>query len=172
MLQCRYYIALLIFSLSFFNIRAQEADTISAPANIVYLEALGSGGYGSLNYEHIFLRKDMLSLHIRGGISTYRLRDFELKFNPDIIIPVSAGISYGKTHGVELGIGQAFSSVSEIDLERFAPGRKNRLSALGILAYRVIFRKPSIMLRFAYTPIWEFYKSWQHWGGVSFGYGF
>jgi len=173
MLRYRRYIVLIVLSLCLIEVQAQERDSIMPGyKHTVYLEVLGSGGYGSLNYEHAFFGKGMLGLHARAGISTYKLRDFELKFNPDIIIPVSASIIYGRVHSIEAGIGQTFSSVSQINIEQFIPERKNRLSATGILAYRVTFRKPSMVLRFAYTPIWEFYDTWQHWGGLSIGYSF
>jgi len=169
---CKYILPAILLSFLYpRQLGAQDKPALSA-RHTVYLEVLGSGGYGSLNYEHIIPLEDKLGIQIRGGISTYRLRDFELKFNPDIIIPVSAGIIYGKRHSFEIGIGQTFSSVSEIDIEKFAPRRKSRLSALGVIGYRITFPGPAIMLRLAYTPIWEFYDNLKHWAGLSFGYNF
>jgi len=162
---------MLFFFLPLFTVKAQDRDRLSTK-HAVYLEVLGGGGYGSLNYERFIPVKNGLRLNIRAGISTYRLRDFELKFNPDIILPFSAGIIYGKAHSMEIGLGQTYSSVSEIDIEEFAPQRKERLSAFGIIGYRVTFRKPAIMLRIAYTPVWEFYDVLRHWAGLSFGYSF
>ena len=168
----KYVLPAIFFFLYLCPAEAQEKAFGLADRHTIYLEVLGNGGYGSLNYEYIIPLGAKLGINIRGGISTYRLRDFELKFNPDLIIPVSAGIIYGKRHSAEIGFGQTFSSVSKINIEKFRPERKERLSASGIFAYRITFSRPAIVLRLAYTPIWEFYDTLKHWAGFSFGYSF
>ncbi|HEY1054513.1 MAG TPA: hypothetical protein VGE24_05240, partial [Emticicia sp.] len=45
--------------------------------NSVYIEALGMGGYGSVNYERLLYQKKKLHIGGRIGVGTYRLRDFE-----------------------------------------------------------------------------------------------
>jgi len=69
--------------------------------NLIYLEAFGAGGYGSLNYERIIFQTrnklpPNLKIGVRLGISTFHLKDFNNKFNPDVIIPVAINAIYGR----------------------------------------------------------------------------
>ncbi len=165
-------IVILFFTAHSIFAQANNSKTATAYRHTIYLEGLGAGGYGSFNYEYGYFQKGDLKLNARAGFSTYMLTDFLHRFNPDIIFPLSAGLVYGDVHNLEIGLGQMFSSISEINLETFKPHRVNRFSSFAIAGYRWQPKRWRVMVRLAYTPILQFNQRFQHWGGLSFGYKF
>lgn len=149
-----------------------QADQIPFSKNSIYLEGAGLGGYGSLNYERMLPLKTNLLMAVRIGLSTYNLRDYTNKFNPDLIIPLTLSGLYGNKHKLEFGIGQTISNVIRANPSNWDPERKTNLHANFAIGYRYQKKEGGLVLRCTYTPIVEFYKRYRHWGGLSVGYAF
>ena len=141
-------------------------------ANTVYLEAFGMGGYGSLNYERLVLRHKDLHVGVRLGAGTYRLRDFETNINPDLTVPFAVNAYYGKTHHIELGVGQTFTSIVKASQVDFKVTRDNTFSSNINLGYRYQKSSRGMMFRINYNPIISTNSVFKHWYGVSIGYSF
>jgi hypothetical protein len=144
----------------------------SFPSNSVYLEIGGIGGFGSVNYERKILEKQSYRLNTRAGISTYHLKDFSGKFNPDLIIPLGVNAVFGEKHGLELGLNQIIASVILTNLDNFMPYRSTTLNASAAIGYRYQKSETGILIRVLYSPIYERYSYFNHWAGISLGYGF
>lgn len=145
--------------------------------NLIYLEAFGTGGYGSLNYERIIFQQKQklppnLKVGVRMGISTFHLKDFNNTFNPDIIIPVSINAMYGKTHHIEIGFGQTISNVTQTNSSTFAIERKTMLNSNLTTGYRYQKSERGVIFRLNYSPIISSNKVYNSWFGLSIGYGF
>jgi hypothetical protein len=164
-MQLNFFFILLLFNL---NAKSQ-LDTLRSYNNRIYVEALGVGGYGSLNYERVLISKNKLKLALRFGTGTYHVMDYRVKFNPDIILPLSVTGLYGNHHLVEIGVGQTVASLVSANEFRKAE-RKNSLHATFNVGYR--YEKSKIMCRICYSPIIEYYNYFHHWGGISIGYRF
>lgn len=144
--------------------------------NLVYLEAFGAGGYGSLNYERIIFQQKQkltpnLKVGFRLGISTFHLKDFNNKFNPDVIIPLSVNAFYGKTHHIEIGFGQTISNVTQTNAS-FDIERKTTLNSNFTAGYRYQKSERGMLFRLNYSPIISTNKVYNSWFGLSIGYGF
>ena len=161
---------ILLFCFLPFILKSQET---SFPKHTIILDAGGIGGYGSLNYEHAFYLKKKHLLSYKVGFSFFRFKDFEREVNPDLLFPIS--IQYNrrfKNHRAFLGLGQTVSSIVKISSDFSSKVRKNRLSLSYIIGYRFQKDNNPFSIQISYTPIFEHYKKFQHWGGISFGYSF
>ncbi len=166
------YISLSIFLILTFHFTS-KSQTNDFPKHTIVLDAGGIGGYGSLNYERAFLLKKKHLLSYKVGFSFYRFKDFERKLNPDLLFPIS--IQYNrkfKNHRAFLGLGQTVSSIVKISSDFSSKVRKNRLSLSYIIGYRFQKDNKPFSIQINYTPILEHYKTFHHWGGISFGYSF
>ncbi len=163
----------IIILLQFINFEA-NSQTVTKPDihNVLYIEGAGIGGFGSLNYERIIPVKAHLGIGVRIGFSTYNIKDYTNKFNPDVIIPVAINGFYGSNHKIEFGFGQTISNIVRADYSSWKPKRETNLHANFTIGYRYQKNNGGIIFRCCYTPIIEFYKYYRHWGGVSFGYAF
>jgi len=148
-----------------------QNDSINSK-HIVYAEGAGIGGYGSLNYENVFFSKGLFKLSARIGVGTYRVLDFQNRFNPDVIIPVALYGLFGKTHFAEFGFGQAISSTVHVNIENLQPDRRVNIHANFSVGYRYQRKTGGLFLRLSYSPLIEYYKTFRHWGGLSVGYVF
>jgi hypothetical protein len=148
-----------------------QRDTLAPKQNTLYIEALGTGGLGSLNYERSFWHKGRLSTSARIGISTIHVHDFTRQFNPDLLFPIGAVACFGDRFQAEVSGGVAFTSIVYPDPEDFAPARRGEVQGWLALGGRYQDPGKGWMLRATYTPIIEF-GTWRHWGGVSFGHTF
>lgn len=149
-----------------------QKDPTNIARNLLCLEVGGVGGYGSVNYERVVFSKKNLMFGMRLGISTYHIKDYTNKFNPDILIPLSINGYYGKNHKIELGIGQTFASIVHADIIDFKPTRITNFNTDFSIGYRYQKSTGGIVFRCAYTPIIDFNSYFRHWAGVSFGYSF
>jgi hypothetical protein len=168
---------LLLIFLMFQGKSFSQITVNRAVKNLIYLEAFGAGGYGSLNYERIIFRQKQttiptLKIGLRLGVSTLHIRDFENKFNPDIIIPASINAFYGKTHHLEIGFGQTISNVVEANTNTFAAERKTSLNSNFTAGYRYQKSERGLLFRLNYSPIISSNKVYNSWFGLSIGYGF
>ncbi len=151
---------------------AAWSSELPAAVNSVYVQILGKAGYGSINYERQLLLRGNTRFGLHGGLGTYNVYDFTGSFNPDLIIPVSVNALYGSPHSIEIGAGQTISSIVQANPAGWQPERVNRLSAVFVFGYR--FQRPEggFIFRIGYNPVFEFYRRFVHWGGLSFGYAF
>ncbi|MDX2360985.1 MAG: hypothetical protein QNK23_09275 [Crocinitomicaceae bacterium] len=155
------------------------AQNDSIAYNAFYVEALGIGGLGSINYERFVFMKSKFTLGVRLGLSTHRMTDFRNKFNPDILVPISVNAMYGGKHRIEIGVGTTYSSIVYATAE-FVPERETAMHGNVYLGYRFQFytKKPFLknakgfLFRIGYSPIFEYFSSIRHWGGLSFGITF
>lgn len=149
-----------------------QTDSISISKNIVYLEAGGHGGYGSINYERLVYTKKLFTLSARIGLGTYHIKAYTGKLSPDLIIPLALEGCYGKTNKIELGIGQTTASTLIFDKTDFSSKRTLNFSTILLVAYRYQKKQKGFFFRCAYTPIIEFNTYFRHWAGLAFGYSF
>ena len=161
---------LLVVSFSLSSI-AHLNDSIQKK-NSVFIELLGIGGYGSLNFQREFIQVKKIKIGVRIGFSTYNLSDFTTQFNPDIIIPIAINAQYGNKNNLELGLGQVISNIVETNSISFSPERTTTLHGNFTIGYRYQKPKGGFIFRLNYSPIVESYQDYQHWGGISFGYAF
>jgi hypothetical protein len=159
-------ICLMIFSFSLVT------GNLNNARNIIYTEAFGTAGYGSVNFERLIGTKGNMRIGFRGGLGTYNIYDFTGKFNPDLIFPLSLNMYLFEPHCVELGVGNTLSSIVQLRDAGWQPERQKRLSANFILGYRYYRNEGGLIIRIGYTPIIEFYRRLVHWGGISVGYAF
>jgi len=163
------FLSLFLF---FTSISTQAQEKGELPKNAFVVEAFGIGGFGSLNYERNILKKNNCSIVGRIGLSTYRIKDFNLKLNPDVIVPIALKVLYGKTHQIEVGVGQTLSSVVQADLIQKEPNRRYHFHTQFQLGYRFQSSGSRISYGVQYTPIIERQKFFNHWGGLLIGFYF
>lgn len=149
-----------------------QKDSIEMSKNFLYLEIGGAGGYGSVNYERVVLDKNKFVLTTRFGLSSYHIKDFKNKFNPDVLIPLAIYGSYGKNHKIELGVGQILTNIVQFDFIENNLSRKTNFHTFLSVGYRYQKSTGGMFFRFTYNQIFEFNEYLNHWAGISFGYTF
>ena len=138
----------------------------------VVLDVGGIGGYGALSYEVVFWEKIPFEVSGKVGFSFYRWRDYERKWNPDLLFPVSVQTRWKwKQHQAVMGIGQTISSIVQADVD-FEKERKFGWNGSVILGYGFQQLNSPWRFQLLYTPLWEHYNRWRHWGGLSVGFIF
>ena len=140
--------------------------------NNIYLEIGGAGGIASINYERLYPYKSNISFGTRIGISTLNIKDFNNTFNPDIIVPITFNAYYGRKHKLVFGVGQTISSILKPDNINWTPKRDLDLHAHFNIGYRLQTQAKGFIYGLSYTPIFEKYKIFKHWAGISVGYNF
>ncbi|MGB0390623.1 MAG: hypothetical protein ACPGD5_03580 [Salibacteraceae bacterium] len=149
-----------------------QADSNRHARNVIFIEAGGFGGFGSINYERVFIDINKFSFSSRLGIGTYHFVDYTNSFNPDIIIPVTINALYGRNHKIEAGIGQTFSSIVKMNFSDAKTKRSTNFHTVLSLGYRYQKETGGLFFRATYTPLLEFNKYYTHWAGISIGYSF
>ena len=161
------FILIILLSFCFWDGNSQSKDSFKSAINIA---AGGIGGYGSLNYEHTFFSKKNYSIAPSAGFSFFRFYDYERKFNPDLLFPIRIlGFRKWKSHQAVLGVGQTISSLVQANAD-FEKIRNNALSGSLILGYRFQKQNSRWTFQINYTPLFEHYKRFRNWGGLSVGY--
>ena len=163
----------LILFLVFVSLTANaQQDTASYKKNAIYFEFAGSGGDHSTNYERIVKHFPMMDLAVRAGMGYNNILDYKDDFNPDMVFPFMAIVTYGRNHKIEAGIGQTFSSTIETDIHTGEPARMSNFSTIFNIGYR--YQNPSkrLLIRAGYTPFIEFNEKYHNWAGVSIGFIF
>lgn len=154
-----------LFLLSFLFSLHFQAQTDSLKRKAILIEAAGVGGYGGIHFEQQFSIKKM-NFSYRLGFGTYKLLDFERKFNPEIILPLTFSTYFGQKHRLELGFGCTYANYPISNLSD--KSRTSALSAHGVLAYRLETKK-NLIYKIAFTPMFEKEKHFRPWFGISFG---
>lgn len=154
-------------------IRFTTAQDSSFAKHLVYIEAGGMGGWGSLNYEHNVKQFNILKLGFRCGINAMPLMDYTKSFNPDLALPLTLVAQYGVMHCFVLSFGTVFSSTIKTDIYTINVQRNNNLNASIAFGYR--FKKKytkGFMLQCMYVPLFYGIDFSKHWAGFGFGYAF
>lgn len=129
----------------------------------LFLEIAGSGGFGSINYEKLFFKKNSVELTWRAGLS---FAPIDKNNGTGIVFPLMVHSMIGKNaHKLELGLGQGITITT-----------KGSFFALttASLGYRYQPEGKPWFYRVTYTPLISYIFDFQvqHWGGVSIGYTF
>lgn len=158
----------LLFILLVLPMQSKAQDSIKV--NSVYIEVGGIGVYGSIGYERLFPVTSKWTLGGRVGLSTLNFIDFRGKFNPDLILPITASIYFGKTHQAEFGLANIFIGVNEFEDNEV----HRNWSANGalIIGYRFNAKRNPIYAKCFYSPMLIEYERLNHWGGLGIGYRF
>ncbi len=162
----------LLFLFLFFFFQSKSQETF-IPKHSIILEAGGIGGFGSLNYERLFISKTKYHFSYRVGFSFFRFKDFERKFNPDLLFPISIHfIKKYKNHSIVFGFGQTVSSIVKASSDFSSKVRKTSLNPSVILGYRFQRRNKPFSIQINYTPVFQQGERFRHWGNLGFGYSF
>ena len=166
-------LCVLIIGISFLKGNAQDArdSYLKIPKHAIVLEAVGIGSYESLSYERNIFEREFFRIQTSIGLSTLGIVDFNDKFNPDIIIPIKGMILWNwRSHHLVVGIGQVLSSFPRVERPSLNTKRRNTISGSTLLGYRWQNREKRFFIQATYSPIWQQYKRFRHWGGLSFGF--
>ena len=131
--------------------------------NSIYLELAGSGGFGSINFEQIFFKKNITELSWRAGLS---FAPIDKNNGTGIVFPLMINALLGKnSHKLEMGLGQGITVTTR--------GSAFALTT-AVLGYRFQPSTKRWFWRVSYTPLISYLVDFQiqHWGGVSVGYTF
>jgi len=112
-----------------------QIDSLGTKKHLLFIEGQGLGGFGSINYQRIFYQNQPWNVGVRVGMSTNNLYDFNLDFNPDVILPVSFVAHYGGKHKLAMGIGKTISSIVVADQDDYSPTRKFKFHTTASLGY-------------------------------------
>ncbi len=139
---------------------------IKFPNNSIYLEFLGEGIFGSINYERILYQKSKFSINGRVGCL------------PEWIVPVliNGQIQITNKISFEIGIGTRYIYSKKWVMDK--PYYTNSLDLIGNTGFR-FFLKNKILIKIDYTPqfssstyIIGFHGKPVIWFGFSIGYSF
>ena len=129
----------------------------------VYLsvEALGSGGLGSINVEKTWIDRSPWALQGRLGFSFLPI---DANTGAALVFPLLLHGLYGPgDHRADLGIGQALTLTTKGGLFARMPL---------VAGYRWQPRDRKVFVRVAYTPLVSYLVDfqWEHRGGIAIGY--
>jgi len=153
----------------FFNFNAFSTSIEVVRKNKTYLEALGVGGFGSINYERKIFQINYCKFNLRTGIGSFHLIDFENKLNPDFVIPLGIHTHFFNYYQLEVGLGQTLSSIVVFDDGKSRNYQFNTYFHIGLFKE---FSSIPLFYKIAYTPIIEANKRYKHWGAISLGIKF
>ncbi len=134
---------------------------LSQKRNYLSFEALGSGGFGSLNFEHQLFEGNFTDVHFRSGLSFFPI---DKNNGTAIVFPLMIhGIFGEKKHKLDVGIGQSLSVTTRGSLFLRMPFS---------VGYRIEPDEKRYYFRVSYTPIISYIYNfqWENWGGLTFGY--
>ena len=149
----------LIIALCYTTLHAQT-DTKSKS---VYVELLGSGGLGSVNYEQDFYTFNKGELAWRGGFS---IAPIDKNNGVGLVFPAMIHAKFGTgASQLDTGIGQGFTITTK--------GAFFMLTTAAI-GYRFQKAESHWFYRASYTPLISYLVDFQvqHWGGITVGYTF
>lgn len=101
----------LLFVLLYFicinSVLSNDTSKVKLKKNSIYIEVLGNGMFGSVNYERLFLIKKQLCSFSAGALFLPRKK---LNSHPpyNLFVPVRFNLIFGKTHQYTPGIGLTY----------------------------------------------------------------
>lgn len=131
--------------------------------NAVFLEIGGSGGLGSINYEHTFRRNHLMQLAWRAGFS---LAPIDKNNGVGLVFPVMLDFTLGSgVHKLDAGLGQGLT---------FTTKGNWFVITTAAIGYRYQPVSKRFFLRLNYTPLISYLVDFQvqHWAGLSIGLNF
>lgn len=137
------------------------AQSEFAKKRSIYLELGGSGGFGSLNYENLFLKKQKADLVWRLGLS---IAPIDKNNGMGIVFPLMIHSLIGKnSHKLDLGLGQGIT---------FSTKGKFFALTTAAIGYRYQSSTSKWFYRFTYTPLISYLVDFQiqQWAGISIGF--
>lgn len=157
---------------------AQLATVQPLPRRAMYLEAAGSGGLGSVNYEHLAGERG----RVRLGVGTWETEDaWGAGTESFVTVPVTASMLLGPgNHHLETG-GGVLLGRSSFESAFGEPARTASIFALsGLLGYRYQRPRKGMLYRAVLVPFYGFGDSETAYpdrglmlsGGLSLGYAF
>jgi hypothetical protein len=147
----RFFLFFLLFP---FFLSAQKSRS-------AYFELMGSGGFGSFNYEKVFKEKGIVDYTFRVGIS-YTPIDKNNGFG--IIFPILVNAQIGKgRHKLELGIGQGITVTTKGSFFVLMPV---------VVGYRFQKEDKRIFYRVSYTPLISYLVDFQYQNSAGLSIGF
>ena len=139
--------------------------------NEIVLDLGGIGGFGALSFQKKMFEINQVQISGKLGISFFRFKDFTQTFNPDILVPFSINLNrqFNK-FGFQIGIGQTVSSIVTVSSNFQSKERENTVS--GSLMLGMKFDNPQKRMTYSifYSPIFQQYNRYRHWGGMSIGF--
>lgn len=83
--------------------------------NEISITALGKGGWWSVDYTRKIWGHKLIRLDGVVSFSSYYIKDYENRFNPNMIVPIGLRGQYGKKHSLLLDIGLSFQRLIVFD---------------------------------------------------------
>jgi hypothetical protein len=139
------------------------AQTEQLKRKSIFFELAGSGGFGSINYEKAFCKKNNTEFTWRAGFS---IAPIDKNNGVGIVFPVMVNAIIGKNaHKAEFGLGQGITITTK--------GSFFALTTVAI-GYRYQREDKHWFYRVTYTPLISYLADFQvqQWGGISIGYTF
>ena len=137
-----------------------------AQKNAIYIEALGNGGFISMNYERQFFAEPKFSLRVGLGISFFEIdekepsskadEDYGINIpNGNLSIPIALQYLFNIKHGnyLETGLGYTYQFGNDSHLGRYYDERVTHLFS-GSLGFRRYFgQRKRWFWKINFTPI-------------------
>jgi len=164
------FVLLIFWNKSIAQNSVRENENMSK--HLLFIEAGGYGGYGSVNYEYLVAKINKFKFSTRAGFSTYHLNDYTTNFNPDLVFPLGVNVYFGTKHNLDLGLGQTIASIVYADNLTYEPNRTVNFNSNFSIGYRYQKTDGRLMLKVAYAPIIEANKMFTHGALLDFGYAF
>jgi|GEM_PF-1002937 hypothetical protein len=148
-------------------------DSTYTYKNTVSIEALGLGRYGSLEYEMLLRKGELVDYYAAAGFAMVRFFNYKNKFKPDVFIPIMGRAVFGqKSHHLELSFGQVIASYSTFSVAKGGESREFELSLAIGTAYRFHTPHGRWQYRAIFYKILDNFNTKRIWIGVAAGYRF
>ena len=152
--------AILIILLSFIS-DITFGQTALEKRKSAYFEMAGSGGFGSINYEKVFHKKNNTEFTWRAG---FGLAPIDKNNGTGLVFPLMINSIIGQSaHKMEFGLGQGFTITTK--------GQPFALTT-ALIGYRYQPGIKNWFYRVTYTPLLSYLVDFQvqQWAGISIGY--
>ena len=162
-------VQLLLLPILLWGFHSSAQDQLPPSINLIYAEAGGYGGVGSLNYERIIWSSHKFQIGPRIGLGCNRFKDFRDKFNPDISIPLGLTLAFGNNFKGEIGVGTTYTS-TVYAAPGLLPERRNLIHGNALIGMRYQKLGKGPLFRIGYSPIFETFSRLRHWPYLAFGW--
>jgi len=137
----------------------------------IYAEAGGPGGFGSIGITFRAFNQQKNTFSLKTGIGTVKFFDFNRKFRPDIILPISILYATETKIPFEFSVGQIFSGMTYFSQTHTTPIRKwdhHTFIGAGIRIFN--FPHIGIQMKASIFAIAEFHERILPTGAISITY--
>ncbi|MFN8417614.1 MAG: hypothetical protein U0U66_14890 [Cytophagaceae bacterium] len=160
-------IALWMLSISI-SLNAQTND------KAIEIEFFGPGWYNNIRglpvveFDYVLYKKNNISYYAQLGLGVIKFRDFDLKFNPDMVLPISLGVCVGKKLQPDFRLGVFYSNTVVLD-ESFNKKRNSNFSSFVSPGIKWMFLN-HCGTKLCGNVLWDFKQNIELGGSVSFLY--